>query len=84
MLAGFTSVIKPNGEQVVVTADGREIAAGDTVSAGGVWRKAQPRRACLASDAERGCGTSSLRSASFGATEGNVLTCRCPARSQPM
>lgn len=33
--AGFTSVVKPDGEHVVVTTDGREIAAGDTVVAGG-------------------------------------------------
>lgn len=43
--AGFTSVVKPNGQQVVVTADGREIAAGDTVAAGG---------AAAASDASAG------------------------------
>jgi hypothetical protein len=33
--AGYTSGTKPNGKHVVVTADGREIAAGDTVTAGG-------------------------------------------------
>ena len=33
--AGFTSVVRANGDQVIVTADGREIAAGDTVTAGG-------------------------------------------------
>ena len=33
--ADYTSVVKPNGERVVRTADGRDIAAGDTVVAGG-------------------------------------------------
>jgi hypothetical protein len=33
--AGFTSVVKPGGEQVIVTADGREISEGDTIEAAG-------------------------------------------------
>ena len=33
--AGYTSVVRANGDQVIVTADGREIASGDTVTAGG-------------------------------------------------
>lgn len=43
--AGFTSVVKADGVQVIVTADGREIAARDTVVAGG---------AAAASDAQAG------------------------------
>jgi hypothetical protein len=33
--AGYSSVVKANGEQVVITTDGREIDAGDTVRFGG-------------------------------------------------
>jgi hypothetical protein len=33
--ADYTSVVRPNGEQVVVTAEGRDIGAGDTVISGG-------------------------------------------------
>jgi hypothetical protein len=33
--AGYTSVVKPNGDQVIVTADGQQIAEGDTIEAGG-------------------------------------------------
>lgn len=40
--AGYTSGTKPNGEHVVVTADGREIEAGDTVIAGGGIGNAAP------------------------------------------
>lgn len=40
--ADYTSVVKPDGEHVVVTADGREIAAGDIVIAGGGTAGAAP------------------------------------------
>jgi hypothetical protein len=40
--AGYTSGTKPNGEHVVVTADGREIATGDSVIAGGGIGEAAP------------------------------------------
>jgi hypothetical protein len=33
--AGYTSVVKPNGDQVIITAEGQEIAEGDMVRAGG-------------------------------------------------
>jgi len=33
--AGFTSFVKPSGEQVILTADGRELAEGDRIEAGG-------------------------------------------------
>ncbi|UUZ58049.1 hypothetical protein [Nocardioides sp. B-3] len=46
---GFTSSVKPDGEQVVVTADGREIAEGDLVEAGGAAAatRAEPGMPCV-------------------------------------
>lgn len=46
---GFTSVVRPNGDQVLVTADGREISEGDTVVAGGAAAatEAAPGRPCI-------------------------------------
>lgn len=47
--AGFTSFVKPSGEQVILTADGREIAEGDTIEAGGAaaGTKAEPGMSCI-------------------------------------
>lgn len=47
--AGFTSVVKPAGERVIVTADGREMSAGDRVVAGGsaAGTHAKPGMPCI-------------------------------------
>jgi hypothetical protein len=47
--AGFTSLVNPNREQVIVTADGREISEGDTVIAGGAaaTTEADPGMPCI-------------------------------------
>jgi hypothetical protein len=65
--AGYTSGTRPNGEHVVVTADGREIASGDTVVAGGGIGDAAPSGMPCVRRA-RSPRTSSLRSASSAAT----------------